>query len=111
MDRIYNRAEDKNCANIILYANGLDNKAYIDKECTVQCKSSELMNAFKKGCIISSKEANQMIIPFGLAISESDKTASLKFVAEGIEEGSVILVSLEGTNDVAIDDTNHPKKQ
>ena len=53
MDRIYNRAEDKNSANIIVYGKASDNKAYSDAECTMQCTTSELVNAFMKGCIVA----------------------------------------------------------
>ena len=72
MDRIYNRAEDKNCANIILYASKDLNKVknvYSDSACTMQCTTSELKNAFMKGCVVVSAVTgdNKTMTPIDLS--------------------------------------------
>lgn len=50
MDRIYNRAEDKNSAIIIVYAK--NNKPYADSDCTRQLTQNELRAVFMKGCMV-----------------------------------------------------------
>lgn len=52
MDRIYNDAKDKNVAAVIIYAKGSDGKAYKDAAGTIQCKTSELEEAFFKRTLI-----------------------------------------------------------
>lgn len=52
MDKIFQRAEDKNVAAVIIYDGG-DDKAYKDAACTVQFKTSELKNAYLKGAVIA----------------------------------------------------------
>ena len=81
MDRIYNRAEDKNCANIILYATNNLNKVknvYSDSECTMQCTTSELKNAVMKGCVVISSGINAMAYP--IALSENSETKIAKII-------------------------------
>ena len=78
MDRIYNRAEDKNCANIILYASNSLNKAkkvYSDSACTMQCTTSELKNAFMKGCVVVASGINAMAYPVSLSENSETKIA------------------------------------
>lgn len=97
MDRFYNRAEDKNCANIIVYAKKLDTKAYIDEACTTPYKSSELKNAFMKGCIIVASD-NEMLYPIGLGIhtdgEDGTVTNMLIAVAPGSSEGQLTTIKL-----------------
>ena len=50
MDRIYNRAEDKNSAIIIVY--GKNNTPYADSDCTRQLTQDELRAVFIKGCMV-----------------------------------------------------------
>ena len=50
MDRIYNRAEDKNSAIIIVYAK--NNTPYADSDCTRQLTQNELRAVFMKGCMV-----------------------------------------------------------
>ena len=50
MDRIYNRAEDKNSAIIIVY--GKNNTPYADEDCTRQLTQDELRAVFIKGCMV-----------------------------------------------------------
>ena len=107
MDRIYNRAEDKNCANIIVYSKAGDTKAYSDKECTVQYKTSELKNAFKKGCIIIANEFD-MLTPVGFAIQNSNNVEIGNLMYLGAGSGSGVEVKL--LSSVSDDGTTPPKK-
>lgn len=80
MDRIYNRAEDKNCANIILYASNDLNKVkkvYSDSACTTQCTTSELKNAFMKGCVVASGDFKYMAYPVSLTENSITKIAKI----------------------------------
>ena len=103
MDRFYNRAEDKNCANIIVYGKASDTKAYIDKACTTPYKSSELKNAFMKGCIILSNNDKGMLYPIGLGIHTDGETgvetALLIAVVHGSTEGSAKFIELNSIAD------------
>lgn len=60
MERIYNDAKDKNVAKIVIFVNA--NKAYIDAAHKVQFKTSELKDAFMKGCVLKTAE-NTYAIP------------------------------------------------
>ena len=106
MDRIYNRAEDKNCANIIVYFKNFnsssDTKAYIDKACTTPYKSSELKNAFMKGCIIVAGDKT-MLYPIGLGVYTDGETGvettMLMVVGPGSAEGSAKFMTLNSIAD------------
>lgn len=50
MDRIYNRAEDKNSAIIIVY--GKNKTPYADSDFTRQLTNDELIAVFMKGCMV-----------------------------------------------------------
>lgn len=54
MERIYNDAKDKNVAKIVIFVNA--NKAYVDAAHKVQFKTSELKDAFMKGCVLQTAE-------------------------------------------------------
>ena len=60
MERIYNDAKDKNVAKIVVFVNA--NKAYLDDTHKVQFKTSELKDAFMKGCVLKTAE-NTYAIP------------------------------------------------
>ena len=60
MERIYNDAKDKNVAKVVIFVNA--NKAYADAAHKVQFKTSELKDAFMKGCILKTVE-NTYAIP------------------------------------------------
>ena len=60
MERIYNDAKDKNVAKVVIFVNA--NKAYADAAHKVQFKTSELKDAFMKGCILKTAE-NTYAIP------------------------------------------------
>lgn len=96
MDRIYNRAEDKNCAKIIVYAKANDTKAYSDGACTKQCTTSELVNAFIKGCIVAIGSDN-MYYPASLSVAS--KVATLTYVKAGSGAGSAATATLVSVAD------------
>lgn len=96
MDRFYNRAEDKNCANIIVYSKASDTKAYSDEECTKQCTTSELVNAFIKGCIVAIG-SDSMYYPASLSVAS--KVATLTYVKAGSGAGSAATATLVSVAD------------
>lgn len=96
MDRIWNRAEDKNSANIIVYGKASDTKAYSDEACTMQCTTSELKNAFIKGCIVAIG-SDSMYYPASLSIAS--KVATLTYVKAGSSSGSVATATLVSVAD------------
>ena len=97
MDRIYNRAEDKNSANIIVYGKASDTKAYSDKACTMQCTTSELKNAFMKGCVVAI--GDDMYYPVALSIASSTKVATLTYAKAGSTAGSAATATLVSVAD------------
>lgn len=52
MERIYQDAKDKNVAKVIVYVDSA--KAYSDAGHKTQMKTSELKDAFMKGCVLVS---------------------------------------------------------
>ena len=92
MDRIYNRAEDKNSANIIVYGKASDTKAYSDKACTKQYTTSELKNAFMKGCVVVI--GDDMYYPVALSVASSTKVATLTYAKAGSTAGSAATATL-----------------
>ena len=97
MDRIYNRAEDKNSANIIVYGKASDTKAYSDKACTMQCTTSELKNAFMKGCVVAI--GDDMYYPVALSVASSTKVATLTYAKAGSTAGSAATATLVSVAD------------
>lgn len=97
MDRIYNRAEDKNSANIIVYGKASDTKAYSDKACTKQYTTSELKNAFMKGCVVVI--GDDMYYPVALSIASSTKVATLTYAKAGSTAGSAATATLVSVAD------------
>lgn len=96
MDRIWNRAEDKNSANIIVYGKASDIKAYSDEACTMQCTTSELKNAFMKGCIVAIG-SDSMYYPVSLSIAS--KVATLTYAKAGSTSGSAATATLVSVAD------------
>lgn len=97
MDRIYNRAEDKNSANIIVYGKASDTKAYSDKACTMQCTTSELKNAFMKGCVVVI--GDDMYYPVALSVASSTNVATLTYAKAGSTAGSAATATLVSVAD------------
>lgn len=52
MAKIYEDAKDLHVAAVVIYNDGTDTNAYKDSECEVQFTTSELKDAFVKGCVI-----------------------------------------------------------
>lgn len=96
MDRIWNRAEDKTSANIIVYGKASDTKAYSDEACTMQCTTSELKNAFMKGCIVAIG-SDSMYYPVSLNIAS--KVATLTYAKAGSSSGSAATATLVSVAD------------
>lgn len=102
MDRIYNRAEDKNCANIILYASNNLNKSrnvYSDSACTMQCTTSELKNAFIKECVIVAGSINAMAYPVSLLENSETKTANITCIAVTGDNNTITPIVLSSIAD------------
>lgn len=91
MNRFYNRAEDKNCAKIIVFGKDNDTKAYSDEACTTQCTTSELVNAFIKGCVIAIG-SDRMYCPVSLSVAS--KIATLTYAKAGSTSGSAATATL-----------------
>lgn len=98
MDRIYNRAEDKNSANIIVYGKASDTKAYSDEACTMQCTTSELKNAFMKGCIVAIG-SDSMYYPVSLLENSETKTANIVCIAVTGEDNTITPIVLSSIAD------------
>ena len=96
MDRIYNRAEDKNSANIIVYGKASDTKAYSDAACTMQCTTSELKNAFMKGCIVA---IGSDCVYYPVSLSIASKVATLTYAKAGSTSGSAATATLVSVAD------------
>ena len=75
MERIYNDAKDKNVAKIVVFVNA--NKAYLDDAHKVQYKTSELKDAFMKGCVLKTAE-NTYAIPTNY--TEASKIGSVSAI-------------------------------
>lgn len=102
MDRIYNRAEDKNCANIVLYTSNELNKAknvYSDSACTMQCTTSELKNAFMKGCVVVSSVLNAMAYPIALSENSETKRATIICIAVTVDNKTMTPIDLSSIAD------------
>lgn len=78
MDRIYDQAKDQNVAALVIYAKATaDNKAYADKACTKQFKTSELKDAFIKRAVVCV--GTNYFIPVSYA--EASKIGSVNYVS------------------------------
>lgn len=80
MKPIYQDAKDQNKAGTFIYTKGEDGKAYVDEECTVQFKASELKDAYMKRAIISS--SGEFIIPTILS-TEGNGITSVGCIVDG----------------------------
>lgn len=98
MDRIYNRAEDKNSANIIVYGKASDTKAYSDEACTMQCTTSELKNAFMKGCIVAIG-SDSMYYPVSLLENSETKTANIVCILVTGDNNTMTPIVLSSVSD------------
>lgn len=98
MDRIYNRAEDKNSANIIVYGKDSDTKAYSDAACTMQCTTSELKNAFMKGCVVAIG-SDSVYYPVSLSENSETKIAKIICIAVTGDNNTMTPIDLSSVAD------------
>lgn len=74
MDRIFNDAKDKNVSALVVYGKSGDTKAYVDSDCKVQMKTSELKEAFLKRAVIIIGE--EMFIPVAYNVASNAGTVT-----------------------------------
>lgn len=96
MERIYDRAEDKNVSALVIYGKGTDGKAYADAEGAVQLKTSELKNAFLKRAVI--KIGEEYFIPIGLSVSGAG-IGTITYAKAGSSTGSAATATLVSVKD------------
>ena len=91
MDKIYQQAKDKNVAATIVYTHGgPDGKAYKDAEGKEQFTTSELREAFRKGCLICWG-TNEYYTPTG--IKDDEGVAVIEFTKFRDVEGKGTLTA------------------
>jgi len=88
MDKIYQDANDKNVAAVIIYKKSAQTKAYADSACTVQLTTAELKDAFVKGAVIKLEDG-AFVKPI-----KYDETSSI---------GSVYYIKPNGTTATSAD--------
>ena len=95
MDKIFDQAKDKNVAALVIYGKVSDKKAYIDSDCTIQFKTSELQDAFLKRAVIKIGEA--YFIPTGFTIASDIGT--ITYAKAGSSEGTAATATLVSVAD------------
>ena len=73
MDKIFNDAKDKNVAKVIVYVDS--SKAYVDAAHKTQMTTSQLKDAFLKGCVLEIENGYAMPIAFTVASKVGTVTA------------------------------------
>lgn len=94
MERIYDNAKDKNVAAVMIYGD-VEGKAYVDEDCTIQFKTSELKDAFIKRALI--KIGNDYFIPTGFSVAS--EVGEVAYVKDGSPEGSAATATLVAVAD------------
>lgn len=94
MERIYDNAKDKNVAAVMIYGD-VEGKAYVDEDCTIQFKTSELKDAFIKRALI--KIGDDYFIPTGFSVVSN--VGEVSYVKDGSSEGSVATATLVAVSD------------
>ena len=94
MERIYDNAKDKNVAAVMIYGD-VEGNAYVDEDCTIQFKTSELKDAFIKRALI--KIDNDYFIPTGF--SAVSNVGKVTYVKNGTENGSAAIATLVAVAD------------
>ena len=95
MARIYDRAEDKNVGDIVIYGKGSDGKAYVDADGTIQFKTSELKNAFLKRAVVQI--GADYFIP--VAFSVSSNVGTVTYAKAGSSTGTAATATLVSVAD------------
>ena len=101
MAKIYDQAKDKNVAAIIIYGKSSETSspspsAYVDSECTVKYKTSELQDAFLKRAVIQIGPSNYYI-PIDLSIS--NKIGTVTYAKAGSSAGTAATATLSAVAD------------
>lgn len=73
MDKIFNDAKDKNVAKVIVYVDS--SKAYVDSAHKTQMTTSQLKDAFLKGCVLEIENGHAMPIAFTVTSKVGTVTA------------------------------------
>ena len=94
MERIYDNAKDKNVAAVMIYGN-IEGNAYVDEDCTIQFKTSELKDAFIKRALI--KIGDDYLMPTGFSVVSN--VGEVSYVKDGSPEGSAATATLVAVAD------------
>lgn len=95
MVKVYDDAKDKNVAAVIIYGKGVDGKAYVDAEGTIQLKTSELKEAFLKRALI--KIGDDYFVPTGFSVAS--KIGTITYAKAGSSSGSAATATLVSVAD------------
>lgn len=95
MVKVYDDAKDKNVAAVIIYGKGVDGKAYVDAEGTIQLKTSELKEAFLKRALI--KIGDDYFVPTGFSVAS--KIGTVTYAKAGSSSGSAATATLVSVAD------------
>ena len=74
--RIFNDAKDKNVSAVVIYGKTSDTKAYVNSDCTVQFKTSELKEAVVKRAVIII--GSDVYLPVSFTVSSN--VGTVKYV-------------------------------
>lgn len=77
MDRIYQDSDDVYVSNNVIYTDGT--YAYADQAKTTKVKTSELLNAFLKGCVIYLA-AGEYAVPIGYKASGTPLVGTVSYI-------------------------------
>ena len=91
MDKIFDKAKDKNVAALVIYAKAVaDNKAYVDSTCKTQFKSSDLKDAFLKRALVCV--GTDYFVP--ISYTESENIGTVVYAKAGTTTGTAATVAL-----------------
>lgn len=76
MDRLFDDAKDKNVSATYIYGKSSDTKAYVDAGCTIQMKTSEMKEAFRKRALVVIGEDLYIPVSFGVV----SKAGTVKYI-------------------------------
>lgn len=98
MNKIYEDAKDLHVRVVMIYqgTSAGATKAFVDAACTTQAKTSELKDAFIKGCLIQLS-GGALVKPFQYA--ESEGVGSVSYIAPSGSTAAV--AALAGVADSA----------
>lgn len=84
MDKIFEQAKDLHVVATYVYNNGSDVFAYVDAECTIKFKTSELKEVFLKGALI--KIGDDLMKPVSFGVDSSKGQGGIGYI-KNTEEG------------------------